>query len=303
VASAASWVPRLDYGSGHWSWRYVEVGFGTVEFVVTAPRVSCPEHGPTAAHVPWARHDSWFSLAFEDLVVFDAIVSSKLATARRHDVSWRAVNDMCVRVATDEVKYRKGQKYLTVVCDHLIGKVIWAAKSRTKATVGAFFDGLRDEGARKLQFVTCDGVEWIRTVVAERAPERRSAWTRYIWWAGLPGRSTRSVTRNGTTSGAPARPGPPRSSRGLCWLLLRNWENLFPKQKRTIRDLDRANRRTLRPWQLREELRDILSMRLISVRRALYNWLAYASRSHLARCVRLARTIRNYRESIEATFG
>jgi len=37
---------------------------------------------------------------------------------------------------------------LTVVCDHLTGKVIWAAKG---------------------QFVTCDRAEWIRTVVADRA--------------------------------------------------------------------------------------------------------------------------------------
>jgi hypothetical protein len=63
--------------------------------------VRCPEHGVTVGQVPWVRHDSWFTRAFEDLVVFDAIVSSKLAAARRYGVSWRAVGHMCVRVATE----------------------------------------------------------------------------------------------------------------------------------------------------------------------------------------------------------
>ena len=175
-------------------WRHVDVGFATCELVSAAPRVSCPEHGPTVAQVSWARHDSWFSRAFEDLVVFDAICSNKLAAARRYGISWRAVNNVCVRVATealgrvdllsglvaiaiDEVKYKKGQQYLTVVCDHLTGKVIWAAKGRTKDTVNSFFDALGEERAAKLQFVTCDGAEWIRTVVAERAPGASSAST------------------------------------------------------------------------------------------------------------------------------
>jgi hypothetical protein len=93
--------------------------------------VNCPEHGPTVAHVSWARHDSWFSRALEDVVVFDAICSNKLAATRRHGVSWREVNAMCVRVATealgrvdllsglvaiaiDEVKYKKGPPGMNV---------------------------------------------------------------------------------------------------------------------------------------------------------------------------------------------
>ena len=62
------------------------------------------------------------------------------------------MNNVCLRVATealgrvdllaglvaiaiDEVKYKKGQRYLTVVCDHFTGRVVWAAKGRSKDTV------------------------------------------------------------------------------------------------------------------------------------------------------------------------
>jgi transposase len=72
-----------------------------VEVVAVARRVTCPSCGPTVAAVPWARHASSFTRAFEDLVVHDAIVGNKQAAADRYGTSWRAVNNMCVRVATE----------------------------------------------------------------------------------------------------------------------------------------------------------------------------------------------------------
>jgi transposase len=88
--------------------------------------------------------------------------------------------------------------------------------------------------------------------------------------------------------------------KGMRWLLLRNWENLAPAQKATIRELSQANKRTFRAWQLKEELRDILAMPLAAARRAIDAWLSYASRSRLEPFVKLARTIRYYRASLEA---
>jgi transposase len=311
-------APRFDRGGGSRRWRHLDVGFATCELVTDAPRVDCPVHGPTVAAVPFARHDSWFTRAFEDLVVYDAIVSSKLAVARRYGVSWRAVDHMCVRVATealgrvdllsglvaiaiDEVKYKKGQRYLTVVCDHLTGKVIWAAKGRSKDTVGAFFDALGDERAANLGFVTCDGAEWIRAVVAERAKGATICLDTFhlIGWAtdALDEVRREEWNRLRRTGGAKAA----KEFKGLRWMLLRNWENLTSPQKGVIRHLERANRRAFRAWQLKEELRDIFTLPFLAARRALDCWLVYASRSRLEPFVKLARTVRRYRASIEAT--
>jgi transposase len=123
-------VAWLDNGDGVRSWRHLDAGFATVALVAVARRVGCRTCGPTVAQVPWARHDTAFSRAFEDLVVHDAIVGNKQAAADRYGVSWRAVNNMYVRVASealgrfdlleglvtvaiDEVKYKKGHRYLT----------------------------------------------------------------------------------------------------------------------------------------------------------------------------------------------
>ncbi len=56
-----------------------------------------------------------------------------------------------------------------------------------------------------------------------------------------------------------------------------------------------------RAWQLKEELRELFSLPLTAARRALDDWLHYASRSQLPAFVKLARSIRHYRASIENT--
>lgn len=305
-----------DQGGGERRWRHVDVGFATCELVADARRVDCPGCGPTVAAVPWARHDSAFTRAFEDLVVHDAIVGNKQAAADRYGISWRAVNNACVRVATealgrvdlldgliaiaiDEVKYKKGQKYLTVVCDHFTGRVVWAAKGRSKATVGEFFDALGTERAARLTFVSCDGADWIRTVIAERAPEVTVCLDTFhvVSWATDALDEVRRGEWNQLRRAGGAQAA--KTLKGLRFLLLRNWENLTGGQRGVIRDLERVNRRMFRAWQLKEELRDVLAMPLLAARRALDDWLAYASRSRLAPFVKLARTIRRYRTSLE----
>jgi transposase len=312
--SLASW---FDNGDGQRRWRHLDAGFATVEIVAVARRVDCASCGPTVAVVPWARHDSAFSRAFEDLVVHDAIVGNKQAAADRYGTSWRAVNNMCVRVAIealdrvdlldglvaiaiDEVKYKKGHRYLTVVCDHATGRVIWAARGRSKETVGEFFDALGDR-ASELQFVTADGATWITDVVAERAPDAIVCLDTFhvIGWATGALDEVRRTEWNRLRRAGAAKAA--KEFKGLRFLLRRNWENLTAAQKGVIRDLERANRRTFRAWQLKEELRDIFALPLLQAQRALDDWLAYASRSKLAPFVKLARTIRRYRPSIEAT--
>ena len=122
-------APWYDNGRGERRWRHLDLAYAATELVCAARRVNCSEHGPTVAEVPFARHDTSFSRDFEDLVVYDAIASNKDAAARRHGLSWRAVDNMCVRVATealgrvdllaglvaiaiDEVKSKRGQRYL-----------------------------------------------------------------------------------------------------------------------------------------------------------------------------------------------
>ena len=247
----AAW---LDNGGGLRRWRHLDAGMVRVWIVAVARRVDCETCGPTVAAVPWARHASRFTAVFEDLVVHDAIVGNKNAAAKRYDVSWPAVNNMCVRlaeealdridlldgltaIAIDEVKYKKGHKYLTVVCDHVTGRVVWAADGRSKATTAAFFDALGPR-AENLAFVTADGAVWIRDVVAVRAPNAIVCLDTFhvIGWATDALDQVRRAEWNTLRQAGTARAA--KEFKGLRFLLRRNWEDLTMSQREVLWSLE-----------------------------------------------------------------
>lgn len=121
----AAW---FDQGRGERRWGHPDAGFAAVELVGPAPvgpapRVNCTECDVTVAAVPWARHDSAFTRAFEDVVVHDAVLGNTQAAADRYGISWRAVIHMCVRVATEAL----GRIDLL---DGLVAIAIYEVKSR-----------------------------------------------------------------------------------------------------------------------------------------------------------------------------
>jgi hypothetical protein len=80
--------------------------------------------------VPWARHGSRFTRAFEDQAAWLAVNTSKAAVAELLRIASRAVGGICAPVCTepqrevdlldglrsvviDEISPRKGQRYLT----------------------------------------------------------------------------------------------------------------------------------------------------------------------------------------------
>ena len=160
----------------------MDLGTLVVYLVADTHRVVCPEHGVVVAHVPWARHGSRFTLAFEDLGCWLATHCNQTVLARYLRTTWRSIGHVIEgrvamtewpvvtaqlkRIGIDEISYRKGQRYLTVVVDHDSGRLVWAAPGRNKETVGRFFDLLGPERCAQIEIVTRDAATWISTVVS-----------------------------------------------------------------------------------------------------------------------------------------
>ena len=74
------------------------------------------------------------------------------------------------RIGIDEISYKKGHHYLTVVVDHDSRRLIWAAAGRDTHTLRRFFDLLGAHGCAQITHVSADAADWIADVVAERCP-------------------------------------------------------------------------------------------------------------------------------------
>ena len=157
-------APRYDWGEGPRRWRGLDLGPVPVWLEANAPRVHCPEHGVTVGQVPWARHGAGHTRFFDDQVAWLATVSSKSAVCELMRIAWRTVGNIIsrvwedtagsvdlfaglTRIGIDEISYKKGHKYLTVVVCHDTGRLVWAAPGRDKDTLRAFFDALEASGA------------------------------------------------------------------------------------------------------------------------------------------------------------
>ncbi len=179
--------PGFDLGDGRRRWRALDLGSTKAFLEADAPRVTCRRHGVVVCAVPWARHTSRFTRAFEDQTAWLAVNTSKSAVAELMRIAWRTVGAICERVCDDarrdvdllsglrrigidEISHRKGQRYLTVVVDHDTGRLVWAAAGRDRKTVERFFDALGEERCKQITLVSCDMAGWIAGPVADRLP-------------------------------------------------------------------------------------------------------------------------------------
>lgn len=155
-------------------WRHLDLGACKLMLEAEIRRLRCRRCARVVTEdVPWARLGARLTRDLEDLVAFMAQRMDKTTVARLLRVSWEAVARAVVRVVAeriddarlddlyrigvDEVSYRKGHRYLTVVADHdRGGAVVWAAEGKKADTLRAFYTELGDERKARLEAVSLD---------------------------------------------------------------------------------------------------------------------------------------------------
>jgi transposase len=323
--------PGYDRGAGRRRWRALDLGTVPAVIEAEAPRVTCPRHGVVVAAVPWARHQAGHTRDFDDTVAWLAVATSKSAVCELLRIAWRTVGAIITRVEADftartdrlaglrrigidEVSYKRGHKYLTVVVDHDTGRLVWAAPGRDKTTVHAFFDALGARRAGQLTHVSADAAEWIGVVVADRAPQavrcadafhvvawatealdevRRSAWNSARRVAGATRRAGggRQLAKGTEVS---------RRLKGARYALWKNPENLTERQRDKLTWIGKTDPTLHRAYLLKEGLRYVFQVKGDQGKEALDRWLAWAARSRIPAFVDLGRRIRRYRLQIDA---
>jgi transposase len=310
--------PGYDQGEGERRWRGLDLGATRVYLAAPAPRVTCAEHGVTVIAVPWARHGSRFTIAFEDTAAWLACHAALSVLAELLRVTWRSVAGIIVRVVAeaagrtdrlsglrrvgiDEISYRKGQRYLLCAVDHDSGRLVWAAKGRNQTTLRGFFDLLGEQRATQLTHVSADGAEWIHDVVTERAPQAvicLDAFHVVAWATTALDAVRRGMWNQLRTAGMTDEA---KALKGTRWALLRNPRNQSGNQRTTVATIAKVNKPLYRAYLLKEQLRMAFEVKGQRGRALLTGWLAWAQRSRLPEFVELAKTIKRFLPLIHNT--
>jgi transposase len=299
-----------DRGQGRRRWRMLDVGASPAYLEADAPRVACAEHGVVVAAVPWARHDAGHTVDFDAEVAWSVRQMSKTAVCALLRIAWRTVGQIIARVVADadevagdrldglrrigidEVSYRRGHKYLTVVVDHDTGALVWAAPGRDKATLAGFFELLGPQRCARIALVSADGADWIFYAVAQYCPNARQCLDPFhvVVWAGKALDEVRAqVHAQARRAGQKAVARELKDSRYALW---KNPADLTAAQKAKLSWIQATNAPLYRAYLLKEQLRQVFAPGGEDRVELLDAWLAWAARSRLAPFVDLARRIR-----------
>jgi transposase len=244
------------------SWRHLDLGRWRVQVRAGLRRVGCPSHGVVLEAVPFARHRSGFTGAFEDVAAFLATKTDKTTIARFLRIDWDTVGRICERVVAtelaterldglvhigvDEVSWRKHHNYLTLVTNHTSGKIVWGAAGKDTATMDAFFDELGSGRAGQVEAVSMDmGPAFARSVRAEGHAPQASICIGPFHAVKLVSEALDVERRKACNE--LRHGGDPQAAKrfkGARWALLKNPTNLSDEQAATLRKLKRRGGRS-----------------------------------------------------------
>jgi transposase len=321
VCSACGQVCRHVHDRAWRRWRHLDLAGSHCLLEYELRRVRCADCGVRVEAVPWARPRARHTRDFEDLVAFCAQQMAKQPICRLLRVGWDTVGAIVERVVADhldgerlaglvmigvdEISYRRGQRYLTQVCDHASGAIVWARPGRDAQTLRAFFDELGPDGRASIRAISIDmngGYEKaIREQIDADPGFRPEIAFDPFHVVQLAQRAVDDVRRAEWNTAGKSKSGAGRWVKSVRWSLLKAPERQTVRQLAALHEVSQANRRLYRGFLLKEELRLLYQLEDRSLAEAhLKAWLAWASRSKLKPFIKLARTIRRHYHGILA---
>jgi transposase len=294
--------------------------WGIAVFLVYAlRRVACPRCGITAERVPWASGKGQLTTAYQWFLARWAKRLSWQEVADIFRTSWntvyRAVTLAVVwgitnrslegitAVGVDEIQWRKGHQYLTLVYQIQDGckRLLWIGAARTEKTLRGFFDLLGTTRAAVLRFVCSDMWKPYLSVIAERAKQALHVLDRYHVMAKM----NKAIDE---VRAAEARrlkaDGYEPVLKHARWVLLKRPENLTEPQTVKLKELLKYNLKAVRAYLLREEFQRFWEYRSASgAGRFLREWCAQAMRSRLEPMKKVARMLRSHEGLLLNWFG
>jgi transposase len=285
-----------------------------VFLVYARRRVDCPHCGVTAELLPWADGKHPLTTAYAVFLARWARRLSWREVASIFHTSWESVfravawiveyglehRDLSgiTAIGVDEVQFRKGHRYLTVVyqIDSACRRLLWVGAERTTATLERFFDRLGRERTAALQFVCSDMWQPYLDVIAAKAGHALHILDRYH----IVARLNKAIDEVRAAEAKDlARRGYEPVLTHSRWCFLKRPENLTPTQRTRLDDLLQYGLRTVRAYLLKESFQALWEYTSYHwAGRFLRSWVQRALRSRLEPVKKVARSLRDHQTLI-----
>jgi transposase len=172
-------------------WRAVDLGLWRLEVRARLRRLRCPVHGAHVEGVPFARDGARFTRDFEDIVAWLMTKTDRTAVCRLMRIDWETIGRIIKRVgdellpadrlgnlfeiSVDEVAWRKGHRYLTLIGDHRNSCVVWGTEGKGQAAADEFFAELDPPPEQQPEHATPASSEPVPAIMVPFGPGATTA--------------------------------------------------------------------------------------------------------------------------------
>jgi transposase len=316
ACSGCGQVMRAVYDHVERRWRHRDLAGVRCQIRCQLVRLSCPDCGVRPEVVPFARPGARFTRAFEDSCVWLARHAPKSVVAQYMGVDWATVGRMLSRlwgehkdrhgelgrlrrIGVDEVSWKGGHHYLTVVSCHEAGRVVWVGRGERAAALERFFDELGPKGRARIQAVSADLCPHYLPVIRRRVPQAARCADPFH----LVQMAHFALDRLRARSWQRLRKADPEAARwlkGARFALRRGPTRRTQADQALIAQLERQNQEVFRGWLWVEQFRAFLRQRrrMLEMRRMLDELIDAALQLAHPLFGRLARTLRRHAQAV-----
>jgi transposase len=285
-----------------------------VVFLYAMRRVNCQQCGVKVEKVPWAhgkhRLTTSFSrflavwarrLAWDEVASIFGTTWSRVYDAVAWAVAWgREHQDLSgiTAIGVDEVAYKKGHNYLTVVyqLNGACRRLLWIGKDRTEETLRGFFSWLGVTRSAAIEFVCSDMWRPYLTAIRSSAEKALHILDRFHIMANM-NKGLDDVRREEAHRlKAEGREPVLKKAR---WCILKRVANLTEPQIAKLKELMQYNLKTTRAYLLKEDFHHFWQYISSSwAGKFLDDWCTRTMRSKIEPMKKIACSLREHRELI-----
>ncbi len=289
-------------------WRDIPVGGWSVWLLYYPREILCPTHGRVLEDIPWADEHSRVTCRYEYLMLRYCQQMTQKAAAQLLRISSSTLSDQLHRsierirsghrirglktIGIDEISYCKGHKYATLVYDLDRSVVVWIGQGKGRETIDKFFrETLSDYQKQKITAGCCDMSDAYIGAIKDHCPNATLVLDRFHIVKALNAAVDEVRKQQWREAGVDDR----KALKGLRWLLYRHSSTRSRKDTRTLKSLEKGNKRIYRAWRLKDEFEQFWEYRASwAAERFLKSWMTSTLRSRLEPMRKFVGTLRQH---------